>query len=711
MADRTSFTGDFEQLGYDDWRAVVDKTLRGAPFEKRLVTRTVEGIDVQPLYWAEDPPSDVVGFPGLPPYTRGGEALGASARGWTICQEYALASPDLTRQAIDAELARGGRALWIRCDAASRAWLDLDDPAAEDLRGRGGVLLSCREGLAQLLSGVDLGAVAVTLEGGSAAVGLAAMLVHVAGRRGLPPAALRGSLGCDPLTDLAVDGRLPCSLERALDLMSDLATWCGAEAPRLRAAHVSALPYQRAGASAVQELAYALATGVGYLRAMEDAGLSIEQAAQQLLFVFGVGRDLFMELAKLRAARSLWARLVAACGGRPEAQRMQLHARSCPVTRTVRDPWVNMLRGTTESFAAAAGGADSICCAPFDEAITEPDAFSARIAANLQRLLQEESHLHAVADPAGGSWYVESLTASLEREAWGLFQQIEAAGGMAAFSADYGVEAQVAATVGMRARGLATRQTPITGVSEFPLLDERTVQREAPDLAALGAEAELALQRQRSDSPAPTLEGLDEVEPGQGDAMRAALAAVAGGATLGDIMAPLRGQGPAAALERPLSEAFLRYAEPFEALRDAADARLATHGQRPQVFLANLGPVPQHKARAMYCTAFLAAGGFEAQQNGGFETPEAVAAAYAEAHSATEVQVAVICSTDKAYRESVPVLAPLLKQAGARFVLLAGRPGEQEAAWRASGVDLFIYMGCDVLSVLRDLQHELGVQS
>ncbi len=699
--------GSFPARSRDDWHRAAEAALAGVPFDKKLVTRTHEGVAVQPVYGPSGSPPDAAGFPGLAPYARGGSVSGAAVNGWDIRQHYAYVEPRQNARALAVDLARGVRSAWIRADAAARAGRDHDHSAALALAGLGGVMLASVGELAELLEPVDLSKVPVSLDAGSSGLPMAAMLFALARLRGVEPAALKGSLGLDPLGALAADGSLPCSVQRCLDELADLAAWCSVEAPGVRAGHVSTLAHHAAGASAVQELGVAMATGVAYLRAMRAHGLSVDRAAGQLVFVFALRTDLFMEIAKLRAARSLWSRVVAACGGSPAAGRMVQHARTSPSDRTARDPWVNMLRTTTECFSAAVGGVDSIHAGPFDDAIGQPNDFSRRIAANTQLLLREESHLHAVADPAGGSWYVEALTDQLVQAGWAELQAIEGVGGLAqALTSGWLAERLGVVALG-RARNVARRKDPITGVSEFPHVAEDRVTREAADIDDLADFAGCALAAWRADHPMVEVEPLEAVATGQGLATRAAIEVAGNGATLGAMVQAMRGETARVRCE-PLPA--LRQAQPYEELRDASDAYRAQHGQRPRVFLANLGPIPQHRVRALWSGNFLGAAGFEVLGNAGFATARAAAEACTVAVREQGALAAVICGTDQAYPDLVPTLAPMLAKAGAQRVLLAGRPGPHEQLWRDAGVHGFIFMGCDVLEALRGLQRDLGVK-
>lgn len=679
----------FPPTADEEWRLAVERELQGAPFEKRLCTRLLEGLTVQPLYTARmaagEP--DAAGYPGFPPFTRGTRFSG----GWAICQEYSHPDLEVARAAVQADLRGGAGALWLIPDRAGRSGSDL----TQDARGvgEGGLILSTAADFAGLLAEVDLARVPIVIEGGAAALPLAALFLAAARGRGIAWEHLSGCLGADPLGTLAREGRLPGSLDGAWEQAGHLARWTAAHAPRLRALLVSTIPYHDAGAHAVQELALAAAGGVLALRQMEKAGLSPERGALQIQFAMAVGRDLFVEIAKLRAARRLWARIVGASGGGEESRAMALHARGSWRDLAGCDPWVNLLRVTLQGFSAAAGGAASLCTPPFDEPLGLPSDFSRRLARNTQLLLDEEAHLGRVIDPAGGSWYVESLTSELASAAWEMFQHIERQGGLAAALQCGWVQEQIAAVAQARRKAVATRRDPLTGVSEFPLLAERPVPRPAFDADACRRAAFSRLQG------APT--AFPGALPDPADPLPGLIAAAAAGAPLGLLARQSRGGPPAAVM--PLQAE--RLAAPFEHLRAAARAHQERRGAPLRVFLANLGPVIQHKARASFTTHFFEAGGIEALGNTGFETAAAAAAAF----QASGARLAAICSTDEVYAAMVPELAPLLKERGAAAVIVAGRPGEQEAVFRAAGVDTFIFMGADLPELLREMHRRLEV--
>jgi methylmalonyl-CoA mutase len=407
-------------------------------------------------------------------------------------------------------------------------------------------------------------------------------------------------------------------------------------------------PYHEAGASEAQELAAMLATLVAYLRACEAAGLRPRAAFAKIGLGLAADADMFLTIAKLRAARKLVARIAEACGASHAVDKLHLAATTSERMMARRDPWVNVLRTAVACAGAAFGGADAITVLPYTWAMGQPDAFARRIARNTQLVLQEESALGRVMDPGHGAWFIETLTEDLAKAAWQLFQAIEAKGGMGAALESGFVQAETAKVAEARARDIATGRFELTGVSAFPQLAEDGVKVERHPVAE------------------PVVKG-------------------------GTSVAPLPAR---------------RLAEPFERLRDAADAHLARTGKRPRVFLASLGDLAAHSARSTWVRNFLAAGGIEAIAGAELHNSADAGKAFADSGA----PIACICASDQVYAELAEATAGALKAAGARRVLLAGRPKDQEPTLKAAGVDTFIFAGCDAVATLAGLQEALGVK-
>ncbi|MFZ4240808.1 methylmalonyl-CoA mutase family protein [Streptomyces murinus] len=456
--DGLPLAAEFPDATHEQWQRLVEGVLRksgkevsGAAAEDALSTTLEDGLRTRPLYTARDTAPDP-GLPGFAPFIRGARPEGGVADGWGVRQRHTT----LADGAVLADLENGGTSLWLAL-------------------GEGGIPLA---DLGRALEGVYLDLAPIVLDAGRDTAEAAGALLALYADKGVEPKAARGNLGGDPL---GYEARTGAAQDFAP--YAGLAARCAETYPGLRALTVDALPYHEAGGSAAQELGASLATGVAYLRALTEAGLSVEQAAGQLEFRYAATADQFLTIAKLRAARRLWAR-VAEVSGAPGAQTQ--HVVTSPVMMSRRDPWVNMLRTTIATLAAGVGGADSVTVLPFDHALGLPDAFARRIARNTSTILIEESYLARVIDPAGGSWYVERLTAELAEAGWEFFRTIERDGGQAAVLRSGRLRTDLATTWAERSKKLAKRREPITGVSEFPLLAEKPVEREPAPKAPSG---------------------------------------------------------------------------------------------------------------------------------------------------------------------------------------------------------------------------------
>ena len=604
VPDQLPLAAEFPAASREQWLDLVAGVLRKAGREDipdeaddALRSTVATGVDVAPLYTAADAADlPAPGVPGLPPFVRGARAGAGTAGGpadgvpggWDVRQRHAHPDPAVTKEAIAADLENGVTSLWL-------------------VVGEGAIPV---DSLGNVLSDVLLDLAPVTVQGGPAAA--EAFLALVEGRTDLAPGS---SLGLDPLGVQAATGE-----EQDLSALAEVARRAAAHTG-LRTVVVDATVFADAGGSAVEELGCSLAAGVAYLRALTEGGLSVDEAFGQLEFRFSATADQFTTIAALRAARRLWDRVGEVSGASPEVRGQRQHAVTSSVMTTKHDPWVNLLRTTVACFAAGVGGADVVTVQPFDAALGLPDAFSRRIARNTQSLLVEEGHLARVLDPAGGSWYVESLTDQLAQAAWDWFTEIERAGRFQHALADGMIADRIGAAWAQRSERLAHRTDAITGVSEFPNLAEQLPER--------------------SPATEPVPRGLPRV----------------------------------------------RAAQAFEELRDAGAGR--------KVYLATIGPVARHTARASFAGNLFQAGGLETPSGDG---PEGFAAA--------STTVACICGTDKDYAESAAALATELRAAGATQVWLAGKPDLD-----IDGVDGYVFAGCDALAALRSVHEQLGGRS
>ena len=658
---------EFPPVTLANWRELATRELGGASTQK-LVTRTPEGLELTPLVTAEDAGAAVPREP----------LLARSRRGWAIAQEYRQARPADAGAAAAEDLSRGTEAAWFVIDEAIAA--GSGDPAA----GRRGVRIDGADDVGAMLAGVDLAQAELVIDAGLRALPVAAALVAAAERRGVAPAQLHGAVAGDPLALLVAVGEIGWSIEHVYKDMAELTGWARAAAPRLRTALVDATAWHEAGASAADEVAGALAAALEHVRGLVRAGLAIDAAAEALVFVLAVGRDLPLELAKLRAARSLWARVAAACGVGPEGQVMRLHARASRRELSNLDPWVNLIRTTTEGVTAVLGGADSVALPTFDEGLGEPSELGRRLARNTQLLLRDESHLGAVADPAGGSHAIERNTEALARAAWDRLRTIEGEGGLLASLRAGSVQTRVSAVAQAQAQAAATLRLPIVGASRYASrpMGPPLTHGAADSGAGGGTEATRKSMSKRPWPEGHALESMSEVQ-----------AALAGGASPGGFVRP----GPG---ERVTPLVRGRLAGPFEALRARVEAQGA-----PKVALVPFGTASEVRPRVEFARGYFPVGGFEVVELEATEELQIAAARFANSGA----RVAVICGADARYGAAVPELVPGLRAAGAHVVVLAGRPKDLVEALAAAGVDVFIAAGADALAALGAVQERLEV--
>ena len=629
-AHDVKLAADFEAASREQWLALVDKAIKGAEFEKKLVSKTEDGIRVDPIYTRADalPGSEAV-VPGSAPFTRGAH-ISVEGLGWEIRQGVSAADPAEANTQIMTELQGGANGIVLEIAAPGKLGCRIDSAAD----------------LATALKGMDLELAPVELKAGLDAAACARHFIAALPSLGTPAGQVRAFLGLDPIGTLARFGTLSAPLDVALAEAFTIAKDAGTRAPKVRTLKADGCVYHEAGATAGFELAALAATLVAYLRGFEAAGVAPGDALGAISFALAADTDQFATVAKIRAARRVLFRIADASGAGEAASQLFISATTSHRVMAKRDPWVNMLRTTIACAGAALGGADAITVLPFTAALGDADFFARRSARNIQIVLQEESNLGRVLDPMGGSWYIEKLTDELATVAWSLFQEIEGKGGIAAALASGFVQDKIAVDAAQRAKAMATGRVELTGVSAFPLLgDDGVTVTPFADPAKV---------------------------------------------TTAEMVRPLIPQ---------------RLAARFEDLRDKADAYTAKTGKTPVVFLASIGQVIDHTGRSTWVQNYLAAGGMKALTTDGYKDAAEAAAAF----KASGADTACICSSDALYAAHAEAMAKALKEAGARLVLMAGRPGETEAALKAAGVDQFLFAGADAIATLSGLQAKLGI--
>jgi methylmalonyl-CoA mutase len=620
MTDELTLATEFPPTSQAEWRKLVEAALKGASFEKRLVTHTYDGLRVEPLY-----PRAA----GAKPIT--GRKPGAA---WSLLQR--VDHPDAAaanKQALE-DLENGATGLTL--------------VFAGSVSANGYGLNATPATIERVLKDVELDA-GITVDfnvGPPTRIAVQHFAALVKARK-YSPASIELRASLNPLGGFAATGTCSRPWSNQSKYLAEMVRELAEQGFRGPFTVADGRVIHNAGGSEAQELAFAIASAVEYLRGLSANGVRLDAARSMIYFRLSADADQFLTIAKFRSIRKLWARVEETCGLAPKPT--YVGAETAWRMMTKRDVDVNMLRMTIAVTAAGLGGADSIVALPHTAALGLPDTLARRVARNTQLILLEESNLAKVADPAAGSGAIEDLTIQLCAAAWKKFQEIEAAGG-AWTALECGlVQKDVAAVRTERQKAAARRKDPLTGSSDYPNLREKPA-------AVLDVAPVTFLQEHISTI---TTEPLPRI----------------------------------------------RIAEPFEALREASDRMLAKTGTRPTVFLATLGKLPDFTARAMFAKNFYEAGGIEASNNDGFKDQAAMVAAF----KSSGTKLACLCSSDDVYANQAAEAAKALTAADAT-VHLAGKPGERKAEFVKAGVKTFIFMGCDVVSTLQAAHDILGVK-
>lgn len=688
---------EFTPPTYEEWKQACIALLKGAPFEKKLFTKTYEGITFSPMYFHADtePIQPAKSFPGMGDYLRGVNPNGYVNAPWKIAQACDETLPEENNELLKHEIDKGSTVYNVKVDCATRKAVDARK--CQHI-GKHGCSVTTLGDVQTLLDGLKLDKYPLYVYAGESALPLLALIVAAVKKQGGDVAKLQGVIGANPIAEYVGNGTLNQSLDKLYDEAAAVAKWAIKNAPAVKTIFVKSNVFSNGGANDVQEVAYTLATGVAYLRALLDRGLTIDEAASQIMFGFSMGANFFMQIAKLRAVRPIWAQIVKAFGGNAESQKIHVHGRPAKFFKTVYDPYVNMLRDTSELFSGVVGGVDSFENSTFDEPVRKGDEFSRRIARNMQIILQEEFGLLQPIDPAGGSWAVETLTKQISEKIWAEFQTVEGKGGIVAALKEGYPQDQIAAILDARFKAAETRKDRIVGNNMYPNMTEERIdprpESQAENLKARTAAIEAFLAN---------VDAKDAVAKIKADDVDSVIAAAQAGATIAEIRQAL---GTAEVDDIKAIEAH-RWSERFEALRETTEKFKAAHNDNVKIFLANMGPIPQHKARADFTTGFLQVGAFQVLGNNGFKTVDEAAQAAKESGA----DAVVICSTDATYPEIIPALAPKLHEAlpNATVFLAGAAPKDLLETYNAAGIDEYIHVKANCYKILQALQQKKGM--
>jgi methylmalonyl-CoA mutase len=691
-----------------DWEALAAKESKG----RDLSRETFEGIRVDNVYGPEAAIDS--GYPGTAPFTRGPYATMYAGRPWTIRQYAGFSTAEESNAFYRRNLAAGQKGLSVAFDLATHRGYDSDNPRVAGDVGMAGVAIDSVEDMKLLFDGIPLDEMSVSMTMNGAVLPVMAFFIVAGEEQGVPHAQLTGTIQNDILKEFAVRNTYIYPPEPSMRIVSDVIAFCAREMPKFNSISISGYHMHEAGATAVQELAYTLADGMEYARAAMKQGLAIDAFAGRLSFFFGIGMNLFMEVAKLRAARTLWHRIMTDLGAqKDESKRLRTHCQTSGVSLTEQDPYNNIVRTTVEALAAVLGGTQSLHTNSFDEAIALPTDFSARIARNTQLILAEESGITAVADPLGGSWYVEKLTRELEERAWELIQEVEQHGGMTKAVAEGLPKHRIEEAAAARAAKVDTGETVIVGVNRYRLENEPEVDILEVDNARVRAGQIARIEKTRANRDEGrvrvALDALEQGARGNANLLELSIAAARERATLGEISDALeRAFGRYDTKPEPVRGIYgktrndTRWKSAEAGTRSVAD-RL---GRKPRIMVAKMGQDGHDRGANLVSSAFTDLG-FEVVPGPLFQTPRETAQMAIE----NDVDVVGASSLAAGHRTLIPEMIEALKDMGrADIKVVAGGviPAQDYAMLRAAGVQAIFGPGTNLADAADEVLRLLG---
>jgi methylmalonyl-CoA mutase len=704
---------------FAEWAKLAARELEDASVES--LNRDYGGLAIKPAYFPEDAAGSgaAASLPGAPPFTRGVRATMYANRPWTIRQYAGFSTARESNAFFRQNLAAGQKGLSVAFDLATHRGYDSDHPRVRGDVGKAGVAIDSVEDMKLLFDGIPLDKMSVSMTMNGAVLPVLAMFVVAAGEQGVRPSQLEGTIQNDILKEFMVRNTYIYPPEPSMRIVGDIIAHTAVYMPKFNSISISGYHMHEAGATAVQELGYTLADGRDYVRAALARGLDIDAFAPRLSFFFGIGMNLFLEVAKLRAARTLWSRIMAELGAKdPRSLMLRTHCQTSGVSLTEQDPHNNIVRTTIEALAAVLGGTQSLHTNSFDEAIALPTDFSARIARNTQLILQHESRVTDVVDPLGGSYYIEALTADLVERATALMAEVEAQGGMTAAVQAGGPKAEIEKAAALRQARIDRGEDVIVGVNRYRLEAEEPIPFREVDNARVRDEqvARLAEIRRTRDSGAvaAALAQLRAAARSGGNLLAASIEAARVRATLGEISSALEEVfGRHHAVTRVISGVYAQsYADDpqYARMQERLAAFRGWRGRAPSLFIAKMGQDGHDRGAKVIASAF-ANLGFAVHMGDLFETAPEVAAHVGE----FAVDAVGVSSLAAGHKTLVPELIAELSRRGLgdTTVIVGGViPPEDYAFLREVGVAEIFGPGTNVLeaafSVLDKIEGRLS---
>ncbi len=693
----------------EDWQAAAAKEVKG----KDLTWHTPEGFDIKPLYTAED--AGDPGLPGFAPFTRGVRASMYAGRPWTIRQYAGFSTAEESNAFYRRNLAAGQKGLSVAFDLATHRGYDSDHPRVVGDVGKAGVAIDSVEDMKILFDGIPLDQMSVSMTMNGAVIPILAFFIVAGEEQGVALAQLDGTIQNDILKEFMVRNTYIYPPEPSMRIVSDIIAYTSANMPKFNSISISGYHMHEAGATAVQELAFTIADGKEYVQRAMASGLDIDAFAGRLSFFFGIGMNFFMEVSKLRAARTLWHRVMDGLGAKDERSKMlRTHCQTSGVSLQEQDPYNNVIRTTIEAMAATLGGTQSLHTNALDEAIALPTDFSARIARNTQIVLTEESGITKVVDPLGGSYYVEALTSELVDQAWAIIEEVDGLGGMTKAVASGMPKRRIEEAAAARQARVDKGEDVIVGVNKYQPTDTTPIDflDIDNDKVRHGQIARLTKTRADRDEAAcqAALKALTDGANGEANLLALAVTAARARATLGEIsdaMEAVFGRYattpvPVTGIYGSAHEFDKRWAQVVEGV-DAVAKRI---GHKPRVLVAKMGQDGHDRGANVVASAF-GDMGFDAISGPLFQTPEETLALALE----REVDAIGASSLAAGHKTLIPELIRLLRAAGRSDIkVFAGGviPPQDYDFLRDAGVQGIYGPGSNVVECAADVLRLLG---
>jgi len=708
---------EFPKKTLDDWQNLAEKEMRDQPLED-LSNEMPEGFAVKPLYTANDLEGldHLESLPGFAPYVRGPRATMYAKRPWTVRQYAGFSTAEESNAFYRRNLEAGQTGLSVAFDLATHRGYDSDHPRVVGDVGKAGVAIDSVEDVKILFDGIPLDKMSVSMTMNGAALPIMAMYVVAAEEQGVAPEKLNGTLQNDILKEFMVRNTYIYPPAPSMRIVSDIIAYTAGNMPRYNSISISGYHMQEAGATCSQELAYTIADGIEYVRAAIDSGLDVDVFAPRLSFFFGIGMNFFMEVAKLRAARLLWSELMAEKFAPKNDRSLMLrtHCQTSGVSLTADGPYNNIMRVTTQAMAAALGGTQSLHTNSFDEALALPTDFSASLARNTQLVLQEESGITDVVDPLAGSYYVESLTAELVKEARRLIDEVEELGGMTAAVESGMPKMRIEEAAAIRQARIDRGEEVIVGVNKYRSDEQQPVEiRDIDNTAVRESQVRRINDTRRSrDSDAcnAALARLTEAAAsGEGNLLALAIDAARARATVGEISDALEKEwGRYRAVTRTIagvySDVYKNDAE-YDMTGSDVDAFAETEGRRPRMLVCKLGQDGHDRGAKVIATAF-ADIGFDVDIGPLFQTPEEAVREAIE----NDVHVIGISSQAAGHKTLVPQVIQGLKDAdAAEIIVICGGvipPQDYDALFK-EGVSAIYGPGTNILAAAQEVLQKI----